>query len=367
MHPFIKRILFSLSPEQAHNVAIGAARVSQTVIPRVIDSTYSYAHPRLHTSLFEKQFTNPIGLAAGFDKNAQLITFWRKLGFGFVEVGSISARRSRGNRRPRAFRLPDDEALINRMGLNNHGAARIIRRVARHAGMKAFPVGVNLAKTHDPSITGEAAIEDFCESFRLLAPYADYIALNISCPNTADGKTFEDPNALDDLLAAIQAERSELSRKLPILVKLSPPLTSDPFVLDSLIDELVMVSLAHGVNGFIASNTASDRQNLRSRSELVEAIGPGGLSGPPIEARSTELVRYLYRKTGGKLPIIGVGGVASAESAYRKIRAGASLVQLYTGLVYNGPALIRDIKQNLVTLLIEDGFSAISKAVGLDT
>ncbi len=366
MHPLLRTLLFSLNPETAHNLATGAARVAQAVTPRVIDSAYSYAHPRLHTSLFGKQFTNPIGLAAGFDKNAQLITFWRKLGFGFVEVGSVSARRSRGNRKPRAFRLPDDEALINRMGLNNHGAARVAGRVERHAGTKAFPVGVNIAKTNDPSLSNEAAIEDFCVSFRMLAPFADYIALNISCPNTDDGKTFEDPNSLDDLLRAIAIERDELSRKLPILVKLSPPVT-DVFVLDSLIDELVMVSLAHGVNGFIASNTASDREHLVSNSKLVRSIGSGGLSGYPIQSRSTQLVRYLYRKTKGKLPIIGVGGIASAEAAYSKIRAGASLVQLYTGLVYQGPGVVRDIKQNLVRLLIEDGFSAISKAVGLDT
>ena len=365
MHPLVRTLLFSLSPETAHNVATGTARVAQSVMPRVIDSAYSYAHPRLHTSLFGKQFTNPIGLAAGFDKNAQLITFWRKLGFGFVEVGSVSARRSRGNKRPRAFRLPDDEALINRMGLNNHGAARIARRVQRHAGTKAFPVGVNIAKTNDPAITGEAAIEDFCISFRILAPFADYIALNVSCPNTEDGRTFEDPNSLDDLLRAIAAERQELIRKPPILVKFSPPMT-DTFVLDSLIDELVMVSLAHGVNGFIAANTAADRDHLVSDPKLLEAIGPGGVSGYPIQSRSTQLVRYLYRRTSGKLPIIGVGGVASAEAAYAKIRAGASLVQLYTGLVYHGPILIREIKQNLVRLLQEDGFSAISKAVGLD-
>jgi len=366
MHPLVRSILFSLPPESAHNVATGAARLAQSVLPRVIDSAYSYAHPRLHMSLFGKQFTNPVGLAAGFDKNAQLITFWRKLGFGFVEVGSVSARRSKGNRKPRAFRLPADQALINRMGLNNHGVARVAKRVQKHAGTKAFPIGVNIAKTNDPALTGEAGIEDFCITFRTIAPFADYIALNVSCPNTEDGKTFEDPNTLDDLLRAVMREREELIRKPPVLVKLSPPLM-DAFVLDSLIDELIMVSMAHGVNGFIASNTAPDREHLVSETSLVESIGRGGLSGLPIQSRSTQLVRYLYRKTKGQTPIIGVGGIASAEAAYSKIRAGASLVQLYTGLVYNGPGLVREIKQNLVRLLQEDGFSAISKAVGLDT
>lgn len=365
MYSFARKILFNLDPERAHRIGSGAARIAQRIIPFVLDSTFSYAHPSLHIELFGKQFTNPIGLAAGFDKNALQIPFWRKVGCGFVEVGSITAKKSKGNKRPRAFRLPDDEALINRMGLNNQGARRAVSRIRKHAGTRAFPVGVNLAKTHDPSIVGQAAIDDFCESFRLLAPFADYITLNISCPNTADGNTFEDPNALDDLLTAIAQERTELRRHLPVLVKLSPPIT-DNFVLDSLIDELVMVSMAHGIDGFVASNTAMDRQHVTSDPSLVEAIGPGGLSGRPIESRSTRLVRYLYRKTDGKIPIIGVGGINSAESAYKKIKAGASLVQLYTGIVYHGPGLVRQIKKELVDLLAEDGYSAVIKAVGVD-
>ncbi|MCH8276566.1 MAG: quinone-dependent dihydroorotate dehydrogenase [Bacteroidetes bacterium] len=365
MYPVLRKILFSLDPERAHRLASGAARLAQTVAPFAVDSAFSFAHPSLHTEIFGQHFTNPIGLAAGFDKNAVLLPFWKNLGFGFVEVGSVTASRSRGNKRPRAFRLPDDEALINRMGLNNQGAERILRRVRRYSSVPAFPVGVNLAKTHDAGIEGEAAVEDFCKSFRLLAPFADYITLNISCPNTAKGRTFEDPNALDDLLTAIDREKQELHRRIPVLVKFSPPIT-DKFVLDSLIDELIMVSLAHGASGFVATNTASDRQHLTSDEMLVESIGAGGLSGPPIESRSTRLVRYLYRKTEGKLPIIGVGGVCSAETAYAKIKAGASLVQLYTGLVYHGPGLVRQIKKGLVDLLAEDGHSAIGKAVGED-
>jgi dihydroorotate dehydrogenase len=365
MYSHFQSLLFRLDPERAHNIALTAGRVAQDVFPFLLESRFTFAHPALHTSLFGKHFTNPVGLAAGIDKNAVLIPLWRKLGFGFVEVGSVSARKCRGNERPRAFRLPDDRAIINRMGLNNQGASRISRRISRYAGTRAFPIGVNLAKTHDPSIEGDAAIADFCLSFRTMAPLADYIVLNISCPNTAEGKTFEDPNVLDDLLRAIARERRELSRYLPLMVKLAPPLT-DNFVLDSLIDEQVMVSLAHGVNGFIATNTASDRQHVRSSESLVEKIGPGGLSGPPIESRSTQLVRYLYRKTGGRLPVIGVGGINSAETAYAKIRAGASLVQLFTGLVYEGPGLIRSIKEGLVRLLHEDGFSTVKEAVGQD-
>ncbi len=365
MYSKFRSLLFSLEAEQAHRLAVGAARLAQAVAPRVIESMFSYSHPSLHTSIFGKQFTNPIGLAAGFDKNARMILFWRKMGIGFMEVGSVSARRSKGNKKPRAFRLPDDRALINRMGLNNDGAERIALRLKRHAGILAFPVGANIAKTHDPDIQGDAAVEDFCISFRTLAPHVDYITLNVSCPNTSDGKTFEDPNVLDRLLVALKKERDEFVRRIPVLIKFSPP-ERDSFVLDSHFDELLLVSLAHGIDGFVASNTASDWQNLTTSRTLLEKIGNGGLSGPPIEKRATQLVRYIFQKTEGKLPIIGVGGVASGEAAYAKIRAGASLVQLFTGLVYRGPGLIPSVKRRLVELLNEDGFGTISQAVGRD-
>lgn len=332
----------------------------------MLDAMYEFAHPSLHQEIFGKTFANPVGLAAGFDKNARMIPFFRKAGCGFVEVGSVSALKSKGNKKPRAFRLPEDQALINRMGLNNVGAKAVQPRLKQHAGQIAFPVGVNIAKTHSPSIMGDAAIEDFCESFRILAPHADYVALNISCPNTEEGKTFEDPNALDQLLTAIMRERSQMERRMPVLVKVSPPHTAH-FVLDSFFDEILLVSLAHKVNGFIATNTASDRQNLMTSPQEIERIGKGGLSGQPIRERANGLVKYLYRKTKGKMPIIGVGGIASAEQAYERIKAGASLIQVYTGLVYEGPGLIRSIKQGLVKLMEEDGHSSVAHIVGIES
>jgi len=365
MYSKLRSILFSLPPEAAHTVAAGAARFSQKVTPFLLDSMYQYAHPSLHQEILGKTFVNPVGLAAGFDKNARMIPFFKKAGCGFVEVGSVSARKAKGNKRPRLFRLPDDQALINRMGLNNAGAKAIQHRLKSQSGQIAFPVGVNLAKTHDPKIEGAAAIEDFCESFRLLAPWADYVALNISCPNTSEGKTFEDPNSLDELLTAVMSARNEMNRRVPILVKLSPPHT-DRFVLDSFFDEILLVSLAHKVNGFIATNTASDRRNLITLQPELDRMGKGGLSGQPIRERANGLVRYLYSKTNGKIPIIGVGGIASAEQAYERIKAGASLVQLYTGLVYQGPGLIRSIKEGLVRLLAEEGHSSLKRVVGIE-
>lgn len=319
----------------------------------------------LQQTLWGLDFANPLGLAAGFDKNGVLVRFWETVGFGFVEVGSVSAEPAKGNARPRAFRLKEDRALINRMGLNNHGAERIAKRLKGTLPQVQYPVGINLAKTHSPSIMGDAALEDFRISFRQMAPLANYIVLNISCPNTTEGKTFEDADALDALLKTIFAERSALNLAVPVLVKLSPP-ASERVVFDSTVDVIIALSKKYGVAGFIATNTASDRSNLKASAETLDRIGRGGLSGAPLENRSTHLVRYLYQKTEGAIPIIGVGGVSSAEGAYAKIRAGASLVQLYTGLVYEGPAVIKRIKEGLVKRLKSDGLAGIKDAVGLD-
>jgi len=323
---------------------------------------FRFEDERLAQTLWGLRFENPVGLAAGFDKNAERVAAWAALGFGFAEVGSVTARPSPGNPRPRAFRLPDDRALVNRMGLNNDGAEAVAERLGR--ATRPLPLGVNLAKTHDPAILGDAATEDFVTSFRLLAPLADFVALNVSCPNTAEGKTFEEPAAFDALLAAVMAARRDLSLGVPVLVKLSPPPAPD--FDPGPVDELVEIAIGHGVAGFIATNTASDRSGLRTDAARLEAIGRGGLSGAPLEKRATALVRHLYRRTGGAVPVVGVGGVDSAEAAYRKVRAGASLVELYAGLVYEGPGLVKRIKRGLVRLLDRDGLASITDAVGAD-
>jgi dihydroorotate dehydrogenase len=359
------RLLLSLDAERAHNLGTRAARLAQTFTPSAIESQFAYEDTSLWQSVWGLRFRNPVGLAAGFDKNARLVRFWSKLGFGFAEVGSVSARPASGNKRPRAFRLPEDQALLNRMGLNNQGARRVAKRLSKVGRSLDFPVGINLAKTHDPKIMGDAAVEDFLESFRLLAPLASYVALNISCPNTKEGKTFEDPVVLDTLLMALFAERRAMNQNVPILLKLSPPPT-ERVVYDSQIEDIVALAHQHGVAGLIATNTTTDFEGLNTPDAELERIGNGGLSGAPLEVRSTRMVRYLYNVTDGKLPIIGVGGVASPESAYAKIRAGASLVQLYTGLVYEGPGVVKHIKQGLAALLRSDGFSNIKDAIGID-
>jgi len=366
MYDFIRSALFRMDPERAHTLATTAARLAHlTRMDSFVKANFEFEAARLNQRVWGMSFSNPIGLAAGFDKNASLVRFWSALGFGFVEIGSVTARPSRGNPRPRAFRLPDDGALINRMGLNNKGAQKIARRLKRLDGHGELVIGANIAKTHNPAIVDDAAIADYRESYRLIAPHADYIALNISCPNTADGKTFEDATAFESLLLAIREERRALFRDVPLLIKLAPTY-SDRVVFDSGVEVIVDLARKYGVDGFIATNTASDRESLETPDSVLEKIGSGGLSGRPIEGRSTHLVRYLYRLTGGKLPIIGVGGVFSAEDAYRKIRAGASLIQVYTGLVYEGPSLVRRIKEGLIELLDKDRFVRVSDAVGVD-
>ncbi len=363
MYRLFRPLLFSLEAERAHRLTLGVARLVQPVASGLLSSLFKYEHPALAVSCWTLTFPNPVGLAAGLDKNGRLIRLWEALGFGFTEVGSVSARPCAGNPRPRLFRLPADRALINRMGLNNEGAERVAQRLQRLRHRR--PLGINLAKTHDPGILGDAAIADFCESFRRLAPLADYVTLNISCPNTAEGKTFEDPKALDRLLQAIFTVRRNLNLSVPVLLKLSPP-PSSRTVFDSRLEEIVAIARTHGIAGFVATNTAPDRAELRTDPDVLMRIGPGGLSGRPLATRARCLLFYLYRLTEGRLPLISVGGIDSAEEAYARIRAGASLVQLYTGLVYEGPGLVRRIKQHLVRLLEQDGFDSVQAAVGVD-
>ena len=364
LYRFIRPLLFRLDAEDAHGWAVRAARLGQHA-PGVVRALFPRADARLAQTVWGLRFASPVGLAAGFDKNAELVRFWAALGMGFAEVGSVSARPSRGNARPRAFRLAADGALVNRMGLNNHGAPAVAARLAATARPPGFVVGVNIAKTHSPDILGEAGVDDFRQSVRALLPHADYLALNVSCPNTAEGKTFEDAAALDALLAAVTDEvGAGDDRQPPVLVKLSPPPARG--VDAGAVDEVVQICLAHGVAGFVTSNTASDRDGLATAPGEVERVGRGGLSGRPLAARAAALTRHLYRTTGGAVPVVGVGGIDSADEAYARVRLGASLVQVYTGLVYEGPGLVGQIHRGLVERLDRDGLATLADAVGLD-
>jgi dihydroorotate dehydrogenase len=364
VYRLLRPLLFRLDAETAHGLGMAAAGIGARV-PSLVHPLGGTPDPRLAQTLWGLHFAAPVGLAAGFDKNAARVPLWAALGFGFADVGSVTALPSDGNPRPRAFRLPADRALVNRMGLNNEGAEAVATRLARTRRPDGFPLSINVAKTHSPAILGDDAVADFRTSVRLLLPHADLLTLNVSCPNTAEGKTFETPDALDALLAAVFAERAAQGSAVPVLVKLSPP---GPDGLDApAVDELVALALGHGVAGFVAGNTASDRSGLDgTTSARLAEVGAGGLSGRPLAARAEALLRHLYRTTGGRVPLVGVGGVDSAEAAYRRIRAGASLVELYTGLVYEGPGLVGRIHRGLAQRLDRDGFGALSEAVGAD-
>jgi len=300
---------------------------------------------------------------------------------GFSEVGSVSALPAEGNEKPRCFRLPSDEAVINRMGLNNEGCEVVAARLQEFAALgragapvagtaPRAPVGVNIAKTHSPSIFGDAALEDFATSFRTLAPHADFVVINVSCPNTAEGKTFEEPAALGDLLATIAKTRkatfAQDAAAPPVLVKFCAPPDTDEG--RALLRSLVDTAQASGtVEGFVVSNTLPERDTLSAEAATAAAaVGRGGLSGRPVQQRSQAAIRTIYQHTGGRIPIIGVGGIGSAEAAYAAVRAGASLVEVYTGMVYAGPGLLFDIHLGLRRLLERDGYSSISEAVGVD-
>jgi dihydroorotate dehydrogenase len=333
--------LFKMDPERAHDFILEKGKYFQgRALPLyIMKKLCRFEHPSLHTKVVGSEFQNPVGLAAGFDKNAELMKLFYAMGFGFVEVGSVSARPSEGNEKPRLWRLVKEEAVINNMGLPSDGVDSILTRLRS----KCLPVGVNISKTNNPGIENHDAIDDILYSCKKASSYAHYLALNISCPNTPQ-ETFEDPGMLDELLVELQ--RTGLSA--PIFVKMAPDYS------DKKLEAILSVCESRGVNGYIISNT---------RKASVDGM-LGGISGPPLREESTENIRKVYAMTDGKKPIIGVGGVNSPESAYEKIKAGASLIQLYTALIYEGPFVVRRINKGLVKLLEKDGFSNISQAVG---
>jgi dihydroorotate dehydrogenase len=331
----LKPVLFKLDPELAHDMAYSAGRALSSsdaacnLISRLLKSSLTdqgVSHWGLH-------FRSPVGIAAGFDKNGHLARIFEALGFGFVEIGSITALASKGNPKPRMFRLPADQALVNRMGLNNDGA-RVIADRLLSMSRPSIPVGINIAKTHNPDILGLRAIEDYRFSFQQAVRVADYITVNISCPNTEEGKTFEDPASLQALLDTLMQEsRSRNNRTIPVLMKLSADLD------EAQRSELVALCERYNVDGYVAVNTSALRTHLLcTNASDVALTGKGGLSGAPLLERACTTVRHIKSLTHGKKPVIGVGGITSVEDALRMREAGADLIQIYTGLVYQGPS-----------------------------
>jgi dihydroorotate dehydrogenase len=353
----LKPILFRFDPEHMHDlfVAIGQFLGSNPLTRWIVSAACDYEHPSLATCVAGIDFKNPIGLGAGFDKDVRLTKIMPAVGFGFMEVGAITHFPYGGNKGLRLARLPDDKSLIVYYGLKNDGADAIEKRLRRLAF--AFPVGVNIAKTNRADIKGEASVEDYVATYRQLSHYFSYVTLNISCPNAQDGCTFQDPALLDALLAALSKE----AKPRPIFLKLSTHLSMDE--VDAIIAVVEKYQL---VDGFILGNLSKDRSilHLRSPREKIDAIPTGGISGAPLKYLSTAMIRHVYQKTRGKYILIGLGGVFTAEDAYEKIKAGASLVQMVTGLIYGGPMAVKRINEGLVKLLARDGFATVADAVG---
>jgi dihydroorotate dehydrogenase len=343
----IRPLLFRLPPETAHEFALH----SLALLPARL---LAQRAPSLPITRFGLSFPNPVGLAAGFDKNGVALQPLAALGFGFIEAGTVTYHPQPGNPRPRLFRLREDQALINRAGFNNEGAAAFVRRVEKER--PDCVLGVSIGKSRITPLA--EATEDYLASFELVHKVADYVAVNVSSPNTPQLRELQQSQQLSSLLSALQARRRELQKQVPLLVKLSPDLERRE------LETIVEVVEQLQIDGIIATNTTVSRDNLLTDAKRVAACGEGGVSGKPLRRRSTQMIAELYELTGGRIPLIGVGGIFSAEDAWEKICAGASLVQLYTGFIYQGPNIANEINEGLAKILAREGFASVDEAVG---
>jgi dihydroorotate dehydrogenase len=345
----LRPLLFRLPAETAHELALH----SLSLLPSSL-ITKRVANPALSIQRFGLTFSNPIGLAAGFDKNGIALQPLAALGFGFIEAGTVTYHPQPGNPRPRLFRLSEDQALINRAGFNNDGAAAFARRVAEHR--PDCVLGVSIGKSKITPI--KDATEDYLASFDLVYEVADYIAINVSSPNTPQLRELQRPMQLEQLILALQARRREVQKHVPLLVKLSPDLHRHD--LETIFEVVERLE----IDGIIATNTTVSRDNLRTDAARVAACGEGGLSGKPLKDKSTQMIARLYQLSHGFIPLIGVGGIFTAEDAWEKIAAGASLVQLYTGFIYQGPRIAQEINEGLAKILDREGIPNLDAAIG---
>ena len=359
LYHWIRPVLFHQDPETIHEQTLWMLHHVFKVpgVRQVFELVYGSDHSALQIEVWGKTFPNPIGIAAGFDKNGMVYNPLFALGFGFVEIGTVTPLAQPGNPRPRLFRLPEDQALINRLGFNNQGVGALIQRV-----MTTPPngiLGINIGKNKETPI--EQAHQDYEHALQTIYDHAEYIVINVSSPNTENLRTLQEKEALHRLLSQLLKIRQALvlqgKPKKILLLKIAPDLTDETF------DDLVTIIQEFALDGVIATNTTLQREALIHSNASAQ---PGGLSGASLRALSTKMIGKLYHRFGQSLPIIGVGGVFTGKDAYEKIRAGASLIQIYTGMIYRGPAIVKLIKHELLDLLREDGFSSVSEAVGAD-
>ncbi|RYM32077.1 quinone-dependent dihydroorotate dehydrogenase [Brumimicrobium glaciale] len=338
MYALIKRIFFLFDPEKIHHFTFKLIKTTLAIpgMKSLWKKWYVVEDKRLERELFGLKFKNPVGLAAGFDKNGKLFNELEYTGFGFIEVGTVTPKAQEGNPKKRLFRLIEDEAIINRMGFNNDGLEELIKNLKNRK--TKLIIGGNIGKNKDTP--NENAVDDYVKCFDALYQYVDYFVVNVSSPNTPNLRELQDKEPLTALLNTLKKLNASKHIQRPILLKIAPDLTNEQ------LDDIIEIVGTTKIDGIIATNTTIDRSKLQTKN--IESIGAGGLSGKPLTKRSTEVVRYLHQNSNGSFPIIGVGGIHSAEDALEKFEAGASLVQLYTGFIYEGPQLIRKINEALL-------------------
>jgi len=341
MYKLLLRPLFFLfDPEKIHHFTFSLIKITYKLpgFQAVLSYLFVVEDERLHRNIFGLTFKNPVGLAAGFDKNAVLYNELANFGFGFIEIGTVTPKPQAGNPKKRLFRLKADKGIINRMGFNNEGLEAAILQLKKNQGK--LIIGGNIGK--NTNTKPEDYTKDYLECFNALHPYVDYFVLNVSCPNVGSHAKLNDKDYLEELIGAVQKANKTFEKQKPILLKIAPDLNTDQ------LDEIVELVETTKLDGVIASNTSTDRTGLKATKEQLDAIGNGGLSGQPIKDKSTEVIKYLADKSNKAFPIIGVGGIHSAEDALEKIQAGADLVQIYTGFIYEGPSLVKNINKAIL-------------------
>ncbi|MGW4614573.1 quinone-dependent dihydroorotate dehydrogenase, partial [Rhodococcus triatomae] len=354
MYKLLLRLMFLLPPERVHHLAFLAMRLVTTLAPMrtVVSRVLTVPDPVLRTRAFGIDFPGPLGLAAGFDKNASGVNVWGALGFGYAEVGTVTAQAQPGNPAPRLFRLPADRALLNRMGFNNHGAGPAANELRKR--ITTLPIGANIGKTK--VVAPEDAADDYAASARLLGPLADFLVVNVSSPNTPGLRDLQAVESLRPILAAVLD-----CVDVPVLVKIAPDLSDED------VDAVADLAVELGLAGIVATNTTISREGLNTAADEVEALGAGGISGAPVADRSLEVLRRLHARVGDRIVLISVGGIETVDQAWERILAGASLIQAYTGFIYGGPFWMKRINKGLARKVREGGFASLADAVGAGT
>jgi dihydroorotate dehydrogenase len=340
MFKLIRSVLFLFDPEKIHYFTAWLIRTTLSIpgMKTLWTKRFRLEDSRLKTKVFGIEFDNPVGLAAGFDKNASMFNDLAYCGFGFIEIGTVTPLGQPGNEKPRLFRLKEDAGIINRMGFNNDGVDNALKNLK--IKKTKLIIGGNIGK--NKSTPNEEATQDYIKSFNALFDVVDYFVVNVSSPNTPNLRALQEREPLTELLKSLQLENAKQAERKPILLKIAPDLT------DAQLDDIIEIVQEVRLDGVIATNTTISRDGLKTSNDRIESIGAGGLSGKPVKARSTEVIRYLATKSNKAFPIVGVGGIHSAEDALEKMDAGADLVQLYTGFVYEGPKLVKDINKAIL-------------------